>query len=380
MSLQRILYYGPYDISIPDGPGVNEYEFTKVLATREAWFIVEEPGKLVPHLPDKRTRFFKRKTRIGNVFVFLKNEWKIAQGAHRMVKDNDIDVVVARMGRFPLSLLFLSYMPGIRLAIKTSGRYWYNGDAGCFREFIWRKINEFISIHVLKRAFAVDAVSTEYCDRLKKFLHADRVILIHNAVNARSFVPEEKPRTMAPVLGYVGGMPSRRGARQLVELVVRLREDHPAVRAVIAGWDNDMEAIAEEAERKGVSRQCQFLKWVDYARLPSVVRSFDIGLSMVPTSEAETSGNSSQKVRQYLACGVPVISVPQGHAFLRDHKIGSLAKAEDIDAIEKAVRFWISELQKDRKAIVKRTRDYAVRKFSVEATFEQRLEFWKRKL
>ena len=96
------------------------------------------------------------------------------------------------------------------------------------------------------------------------------------------------------------------------------------------------------------------------------------------TARTRVVGNSSQKVRQYLACGTPVVSLPTGSAFLEGERPGRVAISGDLDATERAVVPIVEMLGADEAGMARRIRSHAERNLSMERTLAERIALWTR--
>ena len=103
--IRRILYFSPVDLAASDGPGTNEFEFTLSLSERfgqDAWCVVPKPTSDVAHLEHMNTCFFalpELRTGLG----FILSRLKMARAIKQLVRENDIDLVVGRLGSGSLS-------------------------------------------------------------------------------------------------------------------------------------------------------------------------------------------------------------------------------------------------------------------------------------
>jgi len=96
------------------------------------------------------------------------------------------------------------------------------------------------------------------------------------------------------------------------------------------------------------------------------------------TACARVVGNSSQKVRQYLACGTPVVSLPTGNTFLEREGLGRVAISGDLDAARRAVVPIVEMLGADEAGMATRIRSHAERNLSMERTLAERIALWTR--
>jgi hypothetical protein len=84
-------------------------------------------------------------------------------------------------------------------------------------------------------------------------------------------------------------------------------------------------------------------------------------------------------VRQYLACGKPVICVPEGHDFIRENDLGAIAPITEQDTLEQATRIWAERVRKEKDRLALRLRQYAIDNLSADHALESRLKFWNKR-
>jgi len=103
--------------------------------------------------------------------------------------------------------------------------------------------------------------------------------------------------------------------------------------------------------------------WVERDKVPDVINSFDIGLAPLKRS-AFNAARSSEKVREYMACGVPVLGSNFGeNKYLIPNNGGFLVESK---------REWIHALNQiqngdyDLEKMGKIARDYAKNNYSAE--------------
>jgi glycosyltransferase involved in cell wall biosynthesis len=117
-----------------------------------------------------------------------------------------------------------------------------------------------------------------------------------------------------------------------------------------------------------------------FACLYLYINAFDIGISLDTTERLRSIGNSSQKVRQYVACGKPVVSGTGGNSFLEQEGLGFIVDPEDIGQIAGVIVNWLSLSDDEKKAYSKRAVHYAQRNLSVRRALDDRFDFWNRRL
>jgi glycosyltransferase involved in cell wall biosynthesis len=102
------------------------------------------------------------------------------------------------------------------------------------------------------------------------------------------------------IVGFVGGLQPERVDQGLLESLLNAV---PTATFLFVGSSNDPLFVRRLQERPNV----RFFPAVPYGQLPSVIRAFDVAI--VPHVDNEfTRGNDLLKVRDYLACGVPVVT------------------------------------------------------------------------
>ena len=387
--MTRVLYFCGYDIALPDGPGTNELEFTRCLAKqlgKDAWCVLPEPSTPVPHL-DQVNALFYSLPRLRNLPGYLASCLKLAGTIDQICSEHGIDAICARLNALPVTLWLLQRRHGRPVFLKTLGEWWHNEPPAGLLDGLVRSLGCRLQKQVIRRALGLDVAIEGVLARAEELLGGrERIAVIPNAANTDHFSPHAGMMEGLdldgawPVLGFVGTSPSLRGVREMVELLPRLLPDHPKAAVLAAGWDNGMDAVRARAEELGVAGRCRFLGWVDYAQVPRVVNAMDMCFSFFEPIRIEREGNCSQKVRQYLACGKPVLSIRSGHDFLEEEGLGSVVDPSDLDGVERAVRAWLERLTRDSDDVGRRLRDYAVANLSTESTFHDRMAFWSKRL
>lgn len=389
--IQKVLYFSDIDIGLPNGQGTNEFEFTGLIARKfkkNAWCFIPKPAKDVAHLDDLHVEFFEVIVFSSNPINFLIKSYDLAKRIARVCEREKIDLIVTRPGQTPLTLVLLQRIFKIPVAIKQIGRWTPFDDVLSFKDAIVWKIHEKLYTSVMRKSISIDAITDEWFERTIAYFKSDeKVNLVVNGANVTRFtIQDEKPDLPEvdlkggwPVLGFAGSVPTHRGALQIVESVYKLQSALPNICGVIVGHDGDLVEIKNRAEKYSILDRCHFLGFLPYERIPDIMMNFDIGFNFFDPWLVAKTGNASQKSRQYLACGKPVISVKQGHQFLVDNDLGSVMDAEDLDQIAEGVEYWAMRLKKE-PTLPTHLRKYAVDNFSIQVAFEKRLKFWESKL
>ncbi|MBU1247844.1 MAG: glycosyltransferase, partial [Proteobacteria bacterium] len=379
------LYFCGYDISLPDGPGTNEFEFTRCMAKRlgkGAWCVLPNPSSTVPHLEDVNVLFYSL-PRIRNLFRYVGCCLEVAKSIDQMCTENDIDIICLRLPAIPVIPWLLQVRHKRRLFLKTLGEWWYNEPPSSWIDGLLRGLGNMMRKQIIRRALGMDVAIEGVHRQAINLLGSDEsIVLVPNAANIDHFTPAAgvlpglEVDGAWPVLGFIGTSPSSRGVREMIELLPRLLIDFPKAAVLAAGWDNGMEELKIRAKQLGVADRCHLLGWISYPEVPKLVNAMDICFSFFEPIRIEREGNCSQKVRQYLACGKPVLSIRSGHAFLEEHDLGSIVDPADLNGVETALRLWLERIKANPEKVANKLREYAVAHLSTDRTFLDRLAFW----
>jgi glycosyltransferase involved in cell wall biosynthesis len=117
---------------------------------------------------------------------------------------------------------------------------------------------------------------------------------------------------------------------------------------------------------------------VPFDEVPKYANALDVGVSiLLPQYYAA----SEQKLRQYLACGKPVIaSTPGSSEFVGAANLGSLVHYDDLDAITREFDRWLSLSESEKANLSERIAQYAREHLSVDQTVSKRIAIWNERL
>jgi glycosyltransferase involved in cell wall biosynthesis len=86
--------------------------------------------------------------------------------------------------------------------------------------------------------------------------------------------------------------------------------------------------------------------------------------------------NSELKVRQYLACGKPIVISPGSNEFVSAEGFGTVVEPEDLAALTAALARWLALPPAEREAFAKRAAAYMHEHLSMAAALDRRLRLW----
>lgn len=385
--INKILYYSQEDPSVPGGPNVNEYEFTKALHYKfgkKAWFAIPPSSNAVSHIPGSNRITIEKQPSPLCLHRLMLSSYRTASTLRATIREKEIDLVVIRMSAYPVVPWLLSRWIPEQVVLKTVGQYWAFEKPPHIIAALFNALNQYLYTSVIRNALAIDTVTPQFKARLDAITNKpNKVLHVNNATCIATFKPGLQVPVNGldltqhwPVLGYCGTHPSERGASQLIELARRLRPIYPDMAILVVGWDDNMNGLIETAKSHGVDDICHFVGMRPYQEVASYINMMDLCYALVPETIASVVGNSSQKIRQYLACGRPVISTPHGSDFLAEQDLGAQVKAEDIDHLEEQTMFWINRLKTESTTITANARAYAVDNLTMKSALSRRLAFW----
>jgi glycosyltransferase involved in cell wall biosynthesis len=296
-----------------------------------------------------------------------------------------VRVYVFRIGIFPIAELLLAMACKTPVCIKTFGPR----TVEVFRDkSIWIRIlaplNRLVTGALLRRAKVIDVVSVVHKDAVRALynLPAAKVNVVDNAVDVGLFTPQDKIECRrglgltvdAAIVGYVGNLALTRGGAELVRSIAALSRSGRDVRGLIVSGDQsgigELKALATEM---GVEGKIWFRGPVRLEDVPRYIGALDVAISI-----REDDGCSELKVRQYIACGRPVVVSALVNKFVVKQDLGSLVDRTDQSQITAGIATWLDKLATDRSsdAIALRLSRYATENLDFDFANRERLRSW----
>jgi glycosyltransferase involved in cell wall biosynthesis len=389
----QILYVSSVDVSIGNGPGVNEREFILALNRaigERAHFLIPQPAEAVPDLP-VRACTFSRPHRGHSLKYFPGHVLSTMRLADQVLANRHFDLLLFRLDLLPFAPLYITKRHRIPFALKTLGQ----GLINIFSEKIgWplgpflAQVNELLVKQLVKNAIVADTVSKLQKQYLAETLTVDldEIICIDNAVNTDRFFPARAAEArkeldlakFGPIVGYVGTRPWERGGMPLIETAPQLLLKYPNLGLVILGDGAGLNDLKKRAHELQVQDHCVFTGYVPFHKVPLYVNSLDVGVSISLRSDRQAA--SELKVRQYLACGKPVVASPGSNDFLTDSGLGSIVQPDDLADITAELDHWLGLSPDERGAFACRAKKYVQDNLSIEAAVAKRFELWTERL
>ena len=388
----RILYVSSVDVSRGDGPGVNEREFIRSLYRsmgERARFVIPRPVNRVADIPNELCTFTTPHHSHHPVH-YLRHMASQAREALSILRSEPIDLLVCRPDVIPIGALYLTRRTPVPYALKTLGRGEIEalGERGGLLGRILARPGRTVMRRLVTGAIVTDACSMPMISYLRERLGVPEACFewIDNAVDIARFCPSDPRKAREqlgmdgcdPVIGYVGSRPSERGARALIEILPDLLPAFPAIGVLIVGDDPQLSTLEAIAERRGVRDRVTFTGYIPFDEVPKHVNALDIGVSISDSSDRFAA--AELKVRQYLACGKPVVASPGSNDFLATESLGTIVTASDPNSISKAIRGWLERDSTEVTRFARRARTFVEERLSFEGAMNRRFEVWAQRL
>ena len=388
----NICYISDVDISVPDGPGVNELEFVRTMQSESdqrgdsVSYVIPRPSNSV-EVGLKNVEYFvpEPKKLILRLFRMFFAGLMLVRCIRRKVTTDCVDFFLIRISPSILPVLFLLSLVGMRYCIKTLGNTYQfiPWDIAGKKRFFYFFIRKMLG-YVLRKSLFTDVCTPQLNTNYKNKFTLENISVIENAVNTNHFFIMNRSdckrkynlNKFKKLVGYCGGFPSQRGARQLIELSPRLVKRYPDLGILIIGHDSELEGLKKHVEDLRTIENIVFTGVVDYDKLPLLINCLDVGIALDTVDKIRFVGNSSQKIRQYISCGVPVICPENTNIQIVTHGFGISVCPEDLNSIFKAICFFIDSSEIKSEDFRKKCHSYARKSLSLQYTYQQRYNEW----
>lgn len=379
--MTELLYFSSEDVSLPNGPGINEIQFILSAAQEygdDVRFVIPEPSHALPEaFPHDRTVTIPKLNRRAPG-TWLPHMRGMEETGLRLLEELKPDYVVFRMAFLPIA--------EARIARKAPVSFVKTATDGRFQSFynslqarVLLPLQRYTYGKVLDEVRAVDVVTEIHRVALEESypVTKGRVHVFDNAADTEVFAPVDSDAVRRELgldkyrhlVGYVGNFAHERGARELLDSWQHIQQHEDVGLVVVSGDGAGIDQLRSQAAALGIADRLHVLGPIPFSDVPKHIGMLDIGVSF-----RDDDGCSELKVRQYLACGVPVVASAQVNAFMEEADAGILVPREDPSAIGGAISDILAGRKcADRGAI----RDYAVANLGYRAALSRRRKFWR---
>lgn len=385
------LYMTSIDISKTNGPGVNEREFIPYLlklTNYKTHLILPQPKFSLPRdIPIEFCTFTQPIEKRNNILSWIRHQISIINCFRKVFAKKQFDYIIMRVGIFPVAYWYLTQFTNreIPYVLKHIG----NGKFDVFKKKsiifqIFSPLNRWLFASLLKKARMADVVSeAQRKSIIENYNNSNKVFFIDNGVNINKFFPKPKKGLKSklnienhfPIIGYAGNLAWERGGMQIILALPEIIRDYPNSRALILGDGDKMELLYNKARELEVLDYCIFTGQVDYDQVPDYVNCMDITVSI---RYEDTQHASELKVRQYLACGKPVIISPGSNEFVASEGVGFIVDPHNTKEFLNACQKILNLSNQDYLLMSERARSLAINKLSYESKVIEKLNLWEK--
>jgi glycosyltransferase involved in cell wall biosynthesis len=259
---------------------------------------------------------------------------------------------------------FVSYDPDYKTVYST-----YDAD------YISKSQPEYL-FKTVDRIFATSkAIERE----AKKATESNKICYIPPSVDISFFTPDASPPdrfdTDSLVLGWVGNSDVHGDDLRMIGDIIdripaasnqseQLSTEGLTLRFLLGGGSLPSE-LEKSLEKTQIS--VDIIEYVPWEDVPKTINSFDIGLAPLQDTEFNRA-RSSEKVREYMACGIPVIASDVGE---NPHLVG-----EDAGVLTSTEDDWVAAIdmlsdEKTRAEMGEKARNRACNMYSTTMIAEQ---------
>jgi len=389
----RFIYITEYDISIDNGPGINEREFINALYKElEEQIVCVIPSPTYPKKYfDSRIKYAKNHKNF-NKFKYWAYVIDTLIKVLKLHRKHQFDALILRIGQTPVVPLVLSWFMKVPLIFKTLAKHSsFSGKQNWKGKIInnfWQPLFKII----IKKAVVADTVSIPYIEWLHyKFgISKDKLILIPNGVNIDFFSPSDQKASRQKLnlnkfdhlIGYIGALRNNRNIEMLIKSI-KFIECNGSVGLILVGSGKDKNELEKLAKNEGTADSVIFTGQVPYELVPEYMRAMDVAadLTLITMKIGNRLSNSSysQKIPQYLACGLPVIAwdVVDNH-FISKERIGEVVPYGNVVKLSKSLSKILNLDVESKKALRKKAISYSHTNLSINNLTARRIKVWEK--
>ncbi len=174
-----------------------------------------------------------------------------------------------------------------------------------------------------------------------------KVFVIENGTDVNHFRPINKEEAKKRVgldpdclyIGFIGNFAVWQGVTFILKIIPGVLKEFSNVRFLLVGDGFEMGEVKRKV-REFKGDNVKVTGFVPYKEANLYINSFDIGLAPY----IKDIGFSPLKIRDYAACGVPIISSKiKGAQFVEDTGIGILFPVGDVEALSESIKKLIKD-------------------------------------
>lgn len=392
-SRPHFIYLAETDLSVDNGPGINEREF--VDAVTRHWpedVAVVAPAPLHPDIYlNPAVHYVASHAR--RAISYPRYLISAIRTVRRIAATHGTAGIAFRFGATPLLPYLFSRMRGPHVLLKTFAPHAALGPQMKLGR-VRSALNGLMAPAyraVVRTTLAADTVSDAYrewiCSRYD--IAPERIAVVPNGANADLFTPgdaRDARRVLGlegfdRVVGYVGTLNAIRYLDLLIRCMAGLQGEVRTA-LVLVGDGPERSALEGLARDLGIGDRVVFVGSVPYSTVPAHIRAFDVAVDLTSVEmrfvDRTVLSSFSQKIPQCLACGVPVVAWHCSDTeFLLDEDVGRTAPFRDEGALAQALDALLTSTPEDRDRRRVRARMLVQSRLSAVRVAAQRLDWWR---
>jgi len=201
----------------------------------------------------------------------------------------------------------------------------------------------------------------------------DKIFVVENGTDVNHFKPINRSKAKTNIglnpdflyVGFIGNFAIWQGLETFLNSIPRILKIRGNVRFILVGDGPEMRKIRNKISRFK-NKEVVLTGRVPYKEAGKYINAFDIGVAPFIRERNESIGLSPLKIRDYAACGVPIITTRiSGLEIVEKKEIGLLVPPDDSDTLSAAI-IKLIENPALRKKMGKKGRKVAEELFSWE--------------
>lgn len=294
---------------------------------RESGLFIRWP---IVYLATHKTGSKLSKTYVA-IFALLKLAYLLGAGRVSLIHVHSASRASLWRKSLFMLLAFISRCPVIFHLHGAEFRKFYEQECGRMAKWYVR--------FILDRASRIVVLSSQWKAFVSNISTNRNIVCIFNPVGTNS-LPDSAQRAHGQDLLFLGRLGKRKGIFDLLQALVALQEDFPNI-GLKCGGDGELEEVALQARRLGISHSVHILGWVTGDSKKRLLRNCN--LYVLPSYDE----GLPVSVLEAMAAALPVVSTPVGGIpeAIEDGVEGYLVPPGDIDALAQALRRLLSDPQ-----------------------------------
>lgn len=191
-----------------------------------------------------------------------------------------------------------------------------------------------------KKGIPLIVVSPSTRDELiQKGFDPGKIHIIYNCVDHDLYQPEEKNRSLTPLIGYVGRIKKYKSIEQLLKAFAIVINENPTLRLVIVGDGDNRINLERLSKELGIEKFVEFTGYVDNAKKVNLIQQ------MWFTVNSSSKEGWGLTVIEANACKTPVIAsnVPGLRDSVKDGETGILYEFGNINELSEKIKLLVND-------------------------------------